>query len=613
MIRTDKNSRTHRADKLDGQPRALATQGDSSPEPKSEHPQRSMGLADGSEKIVTQSSHDPIEQLEARRTLIALAAMFALLALPFLLWPLLPHPDERRYSIAAALMQEGGNWLVPISEKSEIRLKKPPLTYWYLLPGFALFGQTLAGAKALFLASALGIIGISYALARALGVAPRPALIAPATVAVHGIFFTTATQHIPDMPLVLGLSMALWGAVRLLRADHPGGWAWAALWLGLAYAVLAKGLLPLLLACLVLGMLARPQTAGTQRPQGALGAAIGWGCFATGIASAWFVWVGVTYPGELMRDFIGDQVTGKAGFDPWQVLEGIGKTASDLMLPALPVMTALLLARWRHRRAVADQGPRRAETLLWLWCGLVVIVFAFSTQLYERYILPALPAFAALMALWASWLKTGALAWGVRCAVRIWLWLPVLASLLGALIAWRFGSHGLALLTLGATLLLGCALWRGAAQFPLALVALAAVAPLTELARLPVFAAIVQPSAGQIARSVEAHDPGAEHRLVLDDPKLVDEIGLLTGGLTRLQFRDGFDPVRDLEVTIIYFMQPVHLGPLQASGFRVTDHAILRDLDLKLPEIMEALAHGQRMRLAADHGETLFVAIRALE
>ena len=98
---------------------------------------------------------------------------------------------------------------------------------------------------------------------------------------------------------------------------------------------------------------------------------------------------------------------------------------------------------------------------------------------------------------------------------------------------------------------------------------------------------------------------------MLDDPKLVDEIGLLTGGLTRLQFRDGYDPVRDAEVTIVYFLRPAHLEPLQAAGFTVTDNDILRDLELTLPEIMDAFAHGQRTRLAADHGETFFVAVRA--
>lgn len=570
-------------------------------------------LAADVETPVTRPSQDDPQRRQDRRTLLALGVMFALLALPCLFWPLLPHPDERRYSIAAALMQEGGDWLVPISETGEIRLKKPPLTYWYLLPGFALFGQTLTGAKALFLASALGIIGLSYALARALSVAPRAALIAPVTVAGHGIFFTTATQHIPDMPLVLGLSLALWGAIRVLREDAPGGWDWAALWLGLAFAVLAKGLLPLLLAFLVLGVLAWPHRTGAPEDHRGLGAGIGWGCAAAVIASSWFVWVGVTYPDELMRDFMGDQVTGKAGFDPWQVLKGIGKTLSDLVLPALPVLTALLLARWRHRSAAADPGPRRAEVLLWLWCGAVVVVFAFSTQLYERYILPALPASAALLALRAARLGSEPLARAVRRAVRIWLWMPVLAALLAALIAWRFGAEGLALLTLGATVLLGGALWRGAARFPLALVALAAVAPLTEMARLPIFAAVIQPTAGQIARSVEAPDPGTGHRLVLDDPKLVDEIGLLTRGLTRMQFRDGYDPVRDADATIVYFLQPVHFEPLQAAGFTVTDHAILRDLELTLPEIMEAFGHGQRTRLAADHGETFFVAFRAPE
>lgn len=559
------------------------------------------------------SSQDNPQRYQTRRTLLALGVMFALLALPFLLWPLLPHPDERRYSIAAALMQQSGDWLVPISETGEVRLKKPPLTYWYLLPGFAVFGQTLAGAKALFLASALGIIGLSYALARASGAASRPALIAPVALVGHGIFFTTATQHIPDMPLVLGLSLALWGAIRILREDAPGGWDWAAFWLGLAFAVLAKGLLPLLLAFLVLGVLVGPPRAAALRAHDARGAAFAWGCVAAGIASVWFVLVGVTYPEELMRDFMGDQVTGKAGFDLWQVLEGIGKTASDLMLPTMPVLTALMLARLHHRPDAPDTGKHRAEVLLWLWCGLVLVIFAFSTELYERYILPAVPAFATLLALWASRLGNDALARGIRRAIRLWLWIPVLLALLASVIVWRFGAQSLALLTIGVTLVLGGALWWVAARFPLAVVALAAVAPLTEMVRLPIFAAIIQPTTGQIARSVEAPDLGIGHRLVLDDPKLVDEIGLMTGGLTRLRFRDGYDSARDAEVTIVYFLQSAHLEPLQAAGFKVTRHAILRDLELSRPEIMEAFAHGQRSRLAADHGETFFIAIRAPE
>jgi hypothetical protein len=133
------------------------------------------------------------------------------------------------------------------------------------------------------------------------------------------------------------------------------------------------------------------------------------------------------------------------------------------------------------------------------------------------------------------------------------------------------------------------------------------------MARLPIFAAVIQPTAGQIARSVETPDPGSGHRFVLDDPKLVDEIGLLTGRLTRLQFRDGYDPVRDAEATIVYFLKSAHLEPLQAAGFTVIEYAILRDLELTLPEILEAFAHGQRTRLAADHGETFFVAFRAPE
>lgn len=550
----------------------------------------------------------------ARQVKLALAVMllfFAALAIPCLIWPLLPHPDERRYSIAAALMLEGQNWLVPISETGDIRLKKPPLTYWYLLPGFALFGETLASAKALFLASGLGIISLSFAMARSLGASPLAALVAPATVAGHGVFFTTSTQHIPDMPLVLGLSVALLGAIRVLRDSPSNWWDWAALWLGLAWAVLAKGLLPLLLAVLVLVMLGWPHRGREPLDARIPRAAIGWGSVATLISAAWFVWIGVNYPDELMREFVRDQVTGKAGFNPWQVLAGLRKTVTDLVLPALPVVFALIFALWhRPLTTSADRSSRRAEYMLWLWCGLVVILFAFSTQLYERYILPALPAFAALLALWASRVNLDALSHGARLSVRIWLWLPVLVALLAALIAWRFDAPVLALLSMGTTFLTAALLWRAAAQLPAALVALALLVPLIEVARLPIFGTIIQPTAGQIAYEIEAFSPKTEQRLVFDDPKLVDEIGLITGGLTRLHFQNSYDSNQHTEVATIYFLNPDHLEPLREEGFTITEYPILRDLELTLPEIVAAFKQGQRTRLARDHGETLFVARR---
>jgi hypothetical protein len=156
----------------------------------------------------------------------------------------------------------------------------------------------------------------------------------------------------------------------------------------------------------------------------------------------------------------------------------------------------------------------------------------------------------------------------------------------------------------------GAVLWIAAARLPTALVALAVIVPLTEIARLPLFAAVIMPTAGQIGRDVEAPNPGSKQRLVLDDAKLVDEIGLMTGGLTRLRLQDHYVPAKDDTVAIVYFLDPAHGAWLQADGFTIAGYPVLRDLNLDWPDLRSAFAHGNRARLAADHGETLFVATR---
>jgi 4-amino-4-deoxy-L-arabinose transferase-like glycosyltransferase len=61
------------------------------------------------------------------------------------------------------------------------------------------------------------------------------------------------------MPMVLGITMAMLGFVRLVSDDAPPpAWAAWAAWLGVAWAFLAKGMLVFLLVALAHGLCAGP-------------------------------------------------------------------------------------------------------------------------------------------------------------------------------------------------------------------------------------------------------------------------------------------------------------------------------------------------------------------
>ncbi|GEM_PF-2612983 len=551
----------------------------------------------------------------ARLALGLLIAVFVLASLPSLIWPLNPHPDERRYTIAAAQMMATGDYLIPRAEDGAIRLKKPPLTYYYVVAGFAALGQTLAGAKLLFVSSAAAILALSYVLARALGASAPVAVFATALMAGHRVFFSTASQHIPDMPLILGTTVALIGVVRLLRGDRPPVWTYYAVYLGIAVAILAKGMLALLLLVLALSWRAGLSLRGWGHAGPSRHDAFA-GLLALGLAAVWFVVVWQRYPDEMVAQFFGDQVTDKAAFDVGMVLAGVAKNTGDMVLPLLPGVAGLSIALWRGRAVRTPFSATPAVLFLLVWCALNIVLFAFSSQLYERYTLPAAPALAALMALAAGRVPQAVLQDGLRRGARLFLWLPGLGFALAALVAWRFGgpAWGAGTLLAGGGAVALAWLVSGRRLFG-AMLGVALVFPLLDLARLPIFATVLSPTVGPLVARIEgaAGRGAARPRLVLDDAKLVDEIGLRTGGLARFRYAKHFDPSRDTDAETVVFLSESHLDGLRGAGFAVERAFLLRDLDLSLAEIVAALRSGDRAALAVGHGTPVFVATRAAE
>ncbi|MBS0126175.1 ArnT family glycosyltransferase [Thetidibacter halocola] len=541
--------------------------------------------------------------------LAGLIGLFVLLALPALIWPIDPHLDERRYSIAAAHMMATGDYLVPISETGELRLTKPPLTYYHVVAGFVLFGQGLFGAKVAFLASAAAILGVTYALARALGAVRPAALLAVAMLAGHRVFFATAPQYIPDMPLVLGTSLAALGFVHVLRGTARPLHMYLA-WLGLAWAVLAKGFLAPLMLLPYLAL----------RPGAPSGPQLRWheavaALLALVLASGWFGLMAVLHPDTLMTQFFGDQVTDKVGKDALDVLAGLGKTTADLLLSALPGLLVVALARMAGGRRGADAPPiaSRAAGFLLAWVVLNLVVFAFSTKLYERYTLPAAPALAALLALYASGLTRAALETGLRRAMRLLLPLLALAMLLGGIVALRHGAPGWGVAALAVALAGVPLLWRALGRTPLAagLASVLLVFPGIALSRLPIDQALFLPSAGQIAAAwVQDLSDGQRAMVIARTAELVDQIGVQTGDILALGYAIDFDPARDADAALVVFTDPGFRSPIEAAGYMVAVVPVLNDLALRLDQIGATLALPDAQAVRDRYGTPLFLATR---
>ncbi len=117
--------------------------------------------------------------MSGKRPLLVAVLLAAVMAVAFQgsrgLWA----PDEGRYAHAAQSMLEQGDWLVPHLH-GHVYLDKPPVHYWSVASGMALFGQNRWGARVpqalWFFATALLVGAIARRMSEAPSTAPTTAL-----------------------------------------------------------------------------------------------------------------------------------------------------------------------------------------------------------------------------------------------------------------------------------------------------------------------------------------------------------------------------------------------------------------------------------------------------
>ncbi len=316
---------------------------------------------------------------------------------------ILQYPDERHYAYAGARMVETGDWLIPVTPDGEVRLKKPILPYWFSAAGFELFGINSLGFRFFWVLGAAATLLLTYALALVLGASRTTALLAIGLTAGNPFFIRSTVNSIPDIPLAVFLMLATLGFVRIFSSSEQPVPRWApwAGWIGIALAVQAKGLLPLLLVGIVLvyaGFFDRSRLRQVLSPLPILA--------ALAIVLSWFAFVAATYPDEFTRQFFGDQVTEKVSVSPWRWFTALAGYAAICIGSFLAFFPLLGLLRRRGEKL----RPRPVVLMLMVWSVAVPVLFSFAGVVDPRYMVPVLPVIAVLLALALSAVEAGRLA-----------------------------------------------------------------------------------------------------------------------------------------------------------------------------------------------------------
>ena len=314
---------------------------------------------------------------------------------------------EARYADMARMMVETGDWITPQIDYGVPFWGKPPLHTWLSAAGIKVFGPLLSFLHApepVALAARLPILGTALVLLWvlyrwiALLRDRETALVAAIVLTSSALFFGASAFVMTDMPLALGVVLAMVGFHRGVGiADNVPDRRWGLVFFGgLAVGLLAKGPVAVVLAgiplflWLLIGnrwrLLRRlPWFAGTVL----LGLTV----------LPWYVAAEIKTPGFLRYFFIGEHFE-RFTVPNWQGdLCGSGHERAKGMIwlyglgAFLPWLLFVPILLWRVRRGV----ERGLYSYLALFTIAPLILFTPAANILAAYVLPGMPAAAALL------------------------------------------------------------------------------------------------------------------------------------------------------------------------------------------------------------------------
>jgi 4-amino-4-deoxy-L-arabinose transferase-like glycosyltransferase len=344
--------------------------------------------------------------------------------------------DEPRFAEASREMIERGDYIVP-HFNNQLRLDKPPLTYWAQVASFRIFGENDFAARfpSAVAAALVAVVILAWGARIDQGVtasgpsdttltAEKPSFVGWSAAIIFTVSLQTfvhAKAAVADMWLVLFVTLAHWAgweliAKREMRNANRRTW-WFIFYTSLALGFLAKGPIAWtpLLTIAVMGFFARDEELARQFKfvRGIL--------LMLAIVSVWGVPALIQTHGEFLRIGIGRHVIGRS----FGAMEGHGSNSLGAYILLLPFYFVTVFASffpWSIKLPALTRKlwGKRDDIDLYLICGAGIIfaIFTLIKTKLPHYTLPAFPLLALLIArhvISERFLKTAAIITGCAC------------------------------------------------------------------------------------------------------------------------------------------------------------------------------------------------------
>ncbi|MFW5831788.1 MAG: ArnT family glycosyltransferase, partial [Prolixibacteraceae bacterium] len=245
---------------------------------------------------------------------VILPLLFLLYSAPGALDFVFHFPDEKYYTDAVLQMMEKDECFTPYQADGTPRFIKPILTYWVVMGSYKLFGISVFSSRLFFWLAGALLVTVTFFMAKSLTGNHKLAMIAGFITAANPLVLMSAGRSIPDILLVLFLTVSAWGFLEIMVTDKPANKYYWFAYLGAALAFETKGLPAAAFAgasmlFLVLNPWKRKKIKQILEPFSITTAVF--------IALSWFVIMYVKHGAEYLSSFytdqVGDRVSSKIG------------------------------------------------------------------------------------------------------------------------------------------------------------------------------------------------------------------------------------------------------------------------------------------------------------
>ena len=326
-----------------------------------------------------------------------LMLVYCVLVGPFALQFHMHYPDEIYYRDAAVKMLQNGDYLTTYLGSGELRFKKPILTYWAVLAGFKLFGVNEFGSRIFFLLAGAATVGLTFLLAKKLFRNVKIAGLSALIMAANPVLILSSGRSIPDVLLVLTMTISALGFAGLLRDGDKAHskFIWF-MYLGLALAFEVKGLPAVALGGLGIGVLLfNPWNRVSWEKL------LHFPALAVSLAIAlfWFVAMWKIHGPTYLNSFLEDQVGIRVASRVLLILQN-GLLAS-LLLGLIFIPWVFLMGK-DFKSTIQTAWKENPQFFVFsiLWGLAILGMGALTSKFYERYLLPVAP----VLAVWIAWL-----------------------------------------------------------------------------------------------------------------------------------------------------------------------------------------------------------------